>query len=556
MASGIQTGLTDAQLLASQLKAHELVGQDLVTQEDTIADLRARTTVKETLWVSGYHTKNDGAFGSNIYRWNPTSTATDNGGTIIKLTSVATGRYELQYDGPVYPEWFGAKGDDGITDDTLALIAFAESDYLYKTMGRKIYVWDGTPLNFGDKYTLNAYGAILKLKAGTYTSNRFGIVNRTAVDYSAGTEFHNDITINGLTIDGNIDNVSIDGFSVSGMQFHQVNNITLNNIKVKDLGGDTGSLYGTIFRFCNNANINYSIYSNTDRQCVCYWESTGNIIGGSMTTSRYREPLLISSLDTVAYQGSDVNVFGLNIDNSLTLSGPHSLRFSGKSSGTLTNCIINGKLDIDGIYVTFGSYHKIVFNNVRVKNSKYFLLVDTDGYKDIVINDSHGESCTNGLRYLANGVGSSLKLNNLRLKSIAIAPLYINYCENIEITGGNIDSGSSSIFLGNYKKLIVDKMTISGMTASSYSMNISSPAVGSSLPIIANNILYGNTADVITTSTNVIASGNVVNDFVGAGIKLLAIGKTYIWDGGLGKLYTKTTIPSSLTDGTIIGTQS
>ena len=31
---GIQTGLTDAQLLASQLKAHELVGQDLATQAD------------------------------------------------------------------------------------------------------------------------------------------------------------------------------------------------------------------------------------------------------------------------------------------------------------------------------------------------------------------------------------------------------------------------------------------------------------------------------------------------------------------------------------------
>lgn len=32
--AGIQTGLTDAQLLASQLKAHELVGQDLATQAD------------------------------------------------------------------------------------------------------------------------------------------------------------------------------------------------------------------------------------------------------------------------------------------------------------------------------------------------------------------------------------------------------------------------------------------------------------------------------------------------------------------------------------------
>lgn len=78
---------------------------------DTIATLREKTVTPETIWVSGYHSKNDGAFGSNIFRWNPTSTASDNGGTIIKLTSIATGRYELQYIGAVNVKWFGAKGD-------------------------------------------------------------------------------------------------------------------------------------------------------------------------------------------------------------------------------------------------------------------------------------------------------------------------------------------------------------------------------------------------------------------------------------------------------------
>lgn len=43
------------------------------------------------------HSDNEGAFGSNIFKWNDSSIDEPNGGTIIKLDSVETGRYELQY---------------------------------------------------------------------------------------------------------------------------------------------------------------------------------------------------------------------------------------------------------------------------------------------------------------------------------------------------------------------------------------------------------------------------------------------------------------------------
>jgi hypothetical protein len=62
------------------------------------------------VWVSGYHTKGDGAFGSNIFEWDSASTDADNGGTIIKLDSVVTGRYKLRYSGAVNVKWFGAVG--------------------------------------------------------------------------------------------------------------------------------------------------------------------------------------------------------------------------------------------------------------------------------------------------------------------------------------------------------------------------------------------------------------------------------------------------------------
>lgn len=83
---------------------------NITTIINTIADFRQITNPSDNpiVWVSGYHSKGDGAFGSNIFEWDNTSTEDDNGGTIIKLDSVATGRYKLRYRGAINVKWFGA----------------------------------------------------------------------------------------------------------------------------------------------------------------------------------------------------------------------------------------------------------------------------------------------------------------------------------------------------------------------------------------------------------------------------------------------------------------
>lgn len=100
------------------------INKDLTVTVDTIADLRSISYPANTVWASGYHTKNDGAFGSHIFRLKGVKTTeTDNGGTVIIATIGGTDYvYELQYDGAINVKWFGAKGD-GVTDDTTAIQA-------------------------------------------------------------------------------------------------------------------------------------------------------------------------------------------------------------------------------------------------------------------------------------------------------------------------------------------------------------------------------------------------------------------------------------------------
>lgn len=99
-----------------------LNGASITKKVDTLANMRAMNELPETVWCSGYHSKNDGAFGSHFYRLKGLKTTeTDNSGTVI-IVSVGSSDYvyELQCEGAVNVKWFGAKGD-GVTDDTNAI---------------------------------------------------------------------------------------------------------------------------------------------------------------------------------------------------------------------------------------------------------------------------------------------------------------------------------------------------------------------------------------------------------------------------------------------------
>jgi hypothetical protein len=107
LASGLQVGSTDVTI------SGELVPQ-YVVQLASYPSPSSRAIVI----VDGYSAAGDGGGGTFI--WQASDTRTDDGGTILQVSGVTTGRWNRIYTGALAPEWFGAEGD-GSTDDSTAL---------------------------------------------------------------------------------------------------------------------------------------------------------------------------------------------------------------------------------------------------------------------------------------------------------------------------------------------------------------------------------------------------------------------------------------------------
>lgn len=159
-------GRYDVNIVATGFTTENLTDIVLYDPDDlaNIADLRAIPTTPniESATIKGRTTDNDG--GQGEWFWDSTSVETDNGGTILKATSIITGRWKRLYSGAIYAKWFGAIGD-GTTDDSVALQAAADS----LTSGGTLILKDGDfrvskQAGTNDKWGLNITNSDVTIK--------------------------------------------------------------------------------------------------------------------------------------------------------------------------------------------------------------------------------------------------------------------------------------------------------------------------------------------------------------------------------------------------------
>lgn len=130
----------------------EYLNRDTVAEMiDTSATPKASLTDGQLIRIKGYNTTSDG--GQGAFEWDASSTATENGGTIIEHDDGGTGRFIRVYEGVLSAKMFGAKGDNS-TNDTTALQAAI--DYINST-----FTANGASANGGG-------GGVLYVPAGRY----------------------------------------------------------------------------------------------------------------------------------------------------------------------------------------------------------------------------------------------------------------------------------------------------------------------------------------------------------------------------------------------------
>ena len=141
----------------------------LVTTIDSISALKALAApaAAVTYYLRGYYAAGDG--GGGHFRWNSADNTADNGGTIIQLGAGGTGRWNRVYQGAIWADWFGAKGD-GSTDDTAAInaafsFAVGTSGCIVAFNPQKTYSITATSLQGNNPVTVWGYGSTIKLNS-------------------------------------------------------------------------------------------------------------------------------------------------------------------------------------------------------------------------------------------------------------------------------------------------------------------------------------------------------------------------------------------------------
>ena len=401
---------------------------------------------------------------SVFYRW-VTPQQTDNNGTIVNPLNDTTGSWIAIYNGFVYPEWFGAKGD-GTTDDTVAIQSAINSE-------ANIIKFKNATYLVSNEITLKSNLVLLGDNSTVKCSDTFP---STSAIFSALS--NNDIIIENIVFDGNKANRG-------DVDEALLKIVTSQDVYIQKCTIQNNGYMGIALAGCNKVRVKNCNFYNTGKSAATSEGGAAIWTGDYSTTHSYGV-----IIENNYFNDLEWSAIYLNANNSKVLGNriTNTHESSIYSNTTTAYNVFSGnhisgtvKKNISASGIECGSSYSVISNNHI---------------------DTVGDSCIS-LTDIRSIVVSGNELNNARQDSASFPQGSL-----IQILSVNAQAYMNSIVGNNLYQI----------TGSCYApINIANDGGGLAdyLTIIGNNIhgVFDTTALDNKTTNRVIENNTVYDDF-------------------------------------------
>ncbi|MDG1995137.1 MAG: hypothetical protein P8J14_01470, partial [Emcibacteraceae bacterium] len=452
------------------------------------------------------------------------SSVTINTFNIVQCTGVPTLALVLRVSDVVNVQQFGAIGN-GLVNDTGSIQAAL--DYTITGVSNVVfptatYVVDGTPLKFYGDSIIDGKGSTLKLQDGSYTTmtNFFANAEPEGGSYNPAYPILENITIKNFIIDGNITNVTTTR-SCTALSAYKVFNFNCENVRIKDMAGETGEGYGIVTWYSEKVWLTDCLVDRTDRNNITIWETIdAHVKGCTAKDSFFRNCLLVSSNTPSSHQASVAIVEDCTFNQSLS-SGSHAVRFSGECYASILNSFITATNTHNGIYIVDIPNKDITIMGNTISGGILGIEVESAiPARRVNISNNILKGNIGGIRWNADSGVAIIKGNII--SSITTQPIYCITSTNV-IIDSNVIDGGDQLFLqpktGGIYTLTNNQ--IFNLTHASYAVLLSGSSTTNAM--VVGNVLQDNVSNsmrllsskgtVIGNIANVIDSAEISVDF-------------------------------------------
>lgn len=507
----------------------------------------AGTSPNEFCDILGYTTPGDG--GGGHFYWDSTSITADNGGTIIAVTGVATGRWKRVLDeGRIDVKWFGVQGtvaDSGIIQTIIDQYAGIYPLYFpagtYYISGVNVFNKNGAVI-FGDNSNttlITSAGPIFNIKSTTYDP------------VHAPVALVKSFEMYGLTLKGNLTGgLPTDG--TEGIRIEGVINVHIHNIKYSGLDKVVNQVQCecSLFEDITPVDLenrqddaNYIIYSDAQNR-----RSNDNIYTKVRGVAKQSQVYLKAEVasggmhdgasisECVFFQCAKQNIYinearySTISDNKLFVAGEEAIYLSNPAGVTITgNTIVTPGNVILGngitLYFTAGvplfGKNTIIGNIIRVPTKNGIEVIGADG-GTIMGNIITSPSAVNRVDFHQLGLYAGIKISNsknIEISSNTVHPLRegesdttypanwkadieidafsaVNVYHNVQLEGKLVinNSNNTTVF-SNLPEIPVSLPTSGDLTNGVFGYTITNWTVNNTSGISTSTLTNDNTID-------------------------------------------------------------